>query len=265
MWWAGSEQGDVVDVLLGRQAVLCANGQGAAVAHHDAHSAPQELLRQALRAAAPAGSKNSAKKQVRLWLTGHWARPFTVEPVAGVKRWPEWQALAQALAVQHTGLPAPCHVWFSAAPGKTAVLAVAMPQTLAQDCQRVAQEAGCRLMQMRPWWNLALNHTLSAPPVGAGAHTVAAIDWDSLTVLSGEAATASNQSSGAFALATTVLPPPAADQVPGVLARLGFARGLTLGHITVLDCVPPRNAAAASMANKPSTPFLATAAVQNAA
>lgn len=262
MWWAGSERGQAVDVLLGRQAALCANGQGAATAHHDANNLPQELLLQVLRAAEPTGGKGRARRQVRLWLTGHWARPFVVEPVPGVKRWSEWQTLAEAMATQHTGLPAPCRVWFSAAPGKTAVLAVATPQALAQDCQQAVLEAGCQLVQIRPWWNVALNHALSSVLAGTGPHTVAAVDWDSLTVLSGAISTTASRSADGFALATTVLPPPAVEQVPGVLSRLGFARGLNLGTVSVLDCVPASDLSVTSTPKKPLAPFLATAAAQ---
>lgn len=104
---------------------------------------------------------------------------------------------------------------------------------------------------MRPWWNAALNHMLASPaPADAHYRTVAAIDADSMTVLSGSA--------GRFTLASTTLPPPVADQVPAALARLGFARGVELGAISVLLCISPSETTACTGAVS-AAPFIATA------
>jgi hypothetical protein len=239
VWSVGSDKTKVLDVLLGRHAALCAGGEPSAASG----ATPGDLLLAALRSATASTTRQrrSQRHLVRLWISGFAARPFLLAPVAGVKRWAEWQTLAQAAAAQHTGLAAPCQVWFSEAPGAHPVLAVATPSALVAECEHAARQAGCALLQVRPWWSAALNHALAMQfqnlPAGA-PRTVAALDADSLTVLCGPASSVASGAPSAapppFALAHTLMPPPAADQLHSALSRLAFARSVALGEVVVL-------------------------------
>jgi hypothetical protein len=253
VWLAGSERSDAVNVLLSQRSALC-HGAGIAqvlaVSKDDA--SPGELLLAALQALihatpkalnhqSPRGKHPATPIPVRLWLSGHAARPFMLPPASGIQRWAEWQTLAQATASQATGLSGPCQLWFSQRPGGQPVLAVATPASLVADCQSAAQQARCKLVQVRPWWSAALNHALHAPnklleglPANSPC-TVAALDPDALTVLSGPVSAASTAATEpAFALAHSAMPAPSAQQTPNALARLAFHRGVSLGTVVLV-------------------------------
>lgn len=155
------------------------------------------------------------RPRARIWLSGALARPFLLEPLAGLSGTREVLAVAEARAPEATGLPSPCMVWLERATADQPRLAVAYARDLNAAVLDAARHSKVRLATLRPWWALALGEALAHKP---DTGLFAAEDGDSITLLSACADT--------WLTADTYVPKPEAEQAEAIITRRAFAAGL---------------------------------------
>ncbi|HEX6705215.1 MAG TPA: hypothetical protein VF169_10680 [Albitalea sp.] len=201
-----------IDVYLGL-------GEGATVAQGDALWQAHAQLEPGLdalfgQAAATVQRRWGRRVPVRVWLSSALARPFLCGPLAGLRRWREVVALAEAAATEGTGLPGPCQVMIEEWPHPQPALAVAVQAQTLDAIESAARRHSLRVQSLRPWWAAALDHALSRGP---DARLLAVSDGDGMTVLGGRER---------FDTANGYVPAPSAEQADKVLARLALTAGL---------------------------------------
>lgn len=209
MWSAGRED---VNVFVGSsRGGLCVPGQAAQWREFGSSSeAIDELLRLAARQPRPWWKP---RVRVRVWLSGALARPFPLDPVAGLNDWHELRAFARAAAPEATGLDEPCAIEMEEWPDGRPVLVMAMAEAVLSHLQATAAELELKISSVRPWWAVAFNDVLSAKP---DVHTVAVSDVDSVTLLSGTPTGLNSVS--------CYTPRPSAEQMEKLLSRLDLVR-----------------------------------------
>ncbi len=227
MWSAGSERWDL---YLGRatSALALQGGQPDWQPHADPQTALPQRLKQLVQR-----RQGWRRPTLSVWLSGDLARPFVLQPVAGLAAGAEAQALAETAAPATTGVPAPCAVWLSAAPQHKAAVAVAMPAPLRELILSQGQQARVRIASIRPWWALAQKQLLAGHP---GFELLVLEDTDAVVLL------LSNGSGWLTAEAYTPKPVHAAQR-QALLTRRAFAAG-----------VPPEAMCAASLPDPQTTP-----------
>jgi len=154
---------------------------------------------------------------LRVWLSGALARPFVWGPVQGLTGWREVELAAQAAAPDATGLAAPCAVSLDESPSPAAALVVAMEQHVVASIVAAANEAGVRIVSIRPWWALALERQARE-----AAGPIVIRDTDALTVLAAS-------DDDVWRLAHSYVPQPSEDQTPSLLDRLFLSANLARG------------------------------------
>lgn len=175
---------------------------------------PADGARRALSQAAAV----EGRPKIQVWLSGALARPFVIQPVAGLRRWPEAHALAEATGPAATGLDTPCAVVLERFPYPDASIATAMERQL---CDVLAVgAAGVRPASVRPWWTRALACSCKRLP---HARLLLVEEPDALTVFAGQ--------NGGFAHASTYAPPPDIHSLGQILARLRLTLGVEPGSM----------------------------------
>lgn len=164
-----------------------------------------------------------AKRPARVWLSGGLARPFLCGPLAGLKRWHEVTAFAQAAASDATGLASPCHVEVQEWPHPHAALAVAINVDTAATVHAAGRAHGIAVQTLRPWWAVAFNQAIGAHNE---ARLVAVIDADATTLLGGQ--------TGRFDTATSYVPSPSPEQTDKLLARMALTAGIAQAEVLQL-------------------------------
>ncbi|HET7868352.1 MAG TPA: hypothetical protein VFL86_28405 [Burkholderiaceae bacterium] len=162
-------------------------------------------------------------RNLHLWLSGAFARPFVAGPLAGMRRWHEAQTVLAAMAPDATGLEGPCAVWTAGPVHREAAVVVAMPQALLDELSRQAKAQALRLRSVRPWWSAAFNAGLAQAPT---ARLLVLDDGEALTSLQGEGEAHNLTTSEA----ATQWPAPDEQQRAGWLARLMAGRNLAPPH-----------------------------------
>jgi hypothetical protein len=176
------------------------------------------------------------RPKLRIWLSGGFARPFLIGPVAGLRRWSETVALASAAASDATGLTEPCRVVLEDWPGEQAALATAVPLAILDHIGQHTRQAGLAIQSMRPWWCRRLDQL---SPTGAD-DAIAIEDGDALTMLRGQA--------GGFVLARTYAPRPPADQLEPIVARTALSEGINADDMRVARWRPTDDLASTAAA-----------------
>jgi hypothetical protein len=178
---------------------------------------------------------------LRLWLSGGLCRPFIVPAVTGLASTAERLKVAEAMALQKTGLTGDCQVWLERADKAGIAIAVAIERVRLAQITRVTSKIERKpdILSIRPWWSEALRHVLGREP---GAVALGVQDCDSMTVLAGQI--------GAYEMASTYSPvfdEPTAQSVlmralmpfegldgNEIVARLVFGKMLDAGALRVL-------------------------------
>jgi hypothetical protein len=173
------------------------------------------------RAAQPAASR-WGRRGARVWLSGALARPFLCGPVAGLRRWREVMELAQAAAVEATGIEAPCAVSVESWPHPKPAMAVAVGTATLDTVERTAHAHRVPVRSLRPWWAWALGH-ISA----RDASIMAMTDSDSMTVLI--------EQDERLHTANGYLPSPSSEHEDKLLARLALTAGVGLETLVRID------------------------------
>jgi len=209
--------GEVIDVYVGLRQMMFWQGTEGLGAQAVADGLPDLA----------AGLKATGKRlrrwphtRVRVWLSGAWALPFVMQPVAGLRNWREALAAAGAVAGDQTGWAKPAAVWLDSVPQQHAALGVAAAQPVLAALNRGAAEVGVRLQSVRPWWALALDE---ARRDGDGVELLAAEDSDALILLS---ATGEH-----WREAAAYAPKPVAQQAEAVVQRRAMAQGIAAERV----------------------------------
>jgi len=193
------------EVYLGSKSVAFVDLQGSS-RWHDTQD-----VRQGLQVLEAAVRDKTVRARCRLWLSGALARPFVLEPVAGLRSRAEAQRAAEALASEATGLEGPCEVWTDEAFPRRKALAVAVQRATLEAIEGVAaQKPGLRVASVKPWWALGLRRVLGED-TGKNARVLLVEEPDALTLLRGEP--------GVFDDAATCWPVPEAEQARGWVRR----------------------------------------------
>lgn len=207
MWW-GAER---VDVYVGRDQCWV----GGTLAHPRAERFGE--LGSALERA-----RGRGVTRVAVWLSGDLAKPFLLGPVAGLRRWQEALALAQAMAVEATGSIDGCQVVLEDWPGERPALAVASPSKSIDTIHIEVRRLKLRLQSIRPWWCRVVDRDRER---GVNAVAMAIEDSDALTLL--------READGRPVLARTYSPLPASDQIHALVARAALAEGVAIDEFRV--------------------------------
>ncbi len=206
MSWVGAE---MWDVYVGERCSTCASVGSVEMTsgHTDVTTGVAAAF-----ACVKQARRSWRRPQVRVWLSGALARPFTVAPIAGLRNWREAHELAAHLAPQSTGLREPCAVWVERLPTRESSVAVAVERSLLQTIVTAARTHRTPLTCVRPWWALALEGMADAGP---GPALFAAEDDDAMTLLSAH--------SNVWSAADCYAPKPIPEQLEPLLARRSFA------------------------------------------
>jgi hypothetical protein len=207
VWWAGAESSHI---YIARSRVrwwhagtgsmgeaLFAQGSGGGSPPVEAPelapppSAAERALAEAFAALANARRRGRPGGKVSVWLSGHWARPFLLERIDGLRGATERMAVAQARAAELTGLAGPVRCWLEVGAQAGPTLAVAADAGVIDAVVGSARARSVPLRGLRPWWAATLNAALQGSPASSAgsdpaARAVAIEDDDSITVLASE-------------------------------------------------------------------------------
>jgi hypothetical protein len=156
-----------------------------------------------------------SRSSATVWLSGALARPFLVEPVAGLKSFEEAQAVATSAAAAATGLEGPCAVQLEGMPTHQPTLATAVGQALVDQLLAALKQHGTGLVSLRPWWCRAMNHQLQRIPDTA----LICVNEPGVATLLGASGTVPT-------VATTLVPRPEPDQTLAMMRRLCMGHGM---------------------------------------
>lgn len=156
------------------------------------------------------------RHRVQIWLSGALARPFVLEPIAGLAGRDEALAAARARAGEETGwTPASVELWMERMPRDEPVLVVATLAGALRALRAAARQARLRVVSVRPWWSAAL---AAAAGQGRPFELLASADPEALVILGSRQALWTDGS--------TLSPLPDAAQCEAVVQRRITARGL---------------------------------------
>jgi hypothetical protein len=152
------------------------------------------------------------RRSVRIWLSGALARPFVLEPVAGLRSVVEATALAQAAAAGATGLSGVCAVALESLPVGRLALVTAVEQRVLDALFATLKRHRMTAQSIRPWWARVLEERLraAAPP-----QMVCIAEGPVATLLAGEGP----------AMAMTVMSSDA-QQLGGLVRRVCTGQGI---------------------------------------
>lgn len=193
--------------------------------------------------------------RLRVWLAGSLARPFMMQPVAGLQSRAEVDLLV-AQAAREAGMDWSEPVfWLSDSLLRQSTVAVASDRGQLRQLLGAVEEAGLRAKQISPWWRLALDETLR---LSKSCEVLLVEDTDGLAWLHSRGGNWSaadyrayrtrgrDGTTGAHALA---MQPPASDladpEQEAWIARRAFAAGIeptSVRHVA-LDADAPQAAA----------------------
>lgn len=156
------------------------------------------------------------KTPVRIWLSGALARPFMLEPMAGLKSWRELTLWAESCAAEAVGMSAPCQVQVEAWPENHPTLAVAMERGLLESIEAQASLHNLHVQCIRPGWAEVANELWQQQPE---LRLIGVEDADAITLLGSH-----NQQ---LNRAHSYWPKPAEDQIDPLLSRMALVMGAT--------------------------------------
>jgi hypothetical protein len=228
VWSAGSERWDL---YLGRSDSAVALRGAQTQPDWQAHADPETALVARMKQVAQ-HHKGWRRPVVSVWLSGDLARPFVLQPVAGLATGAEALALAASAAPAATGVSAPCAVWLSAAPQQQTTIAVAMPAALRDLILLQGKAARVRIAGVRPWWALAQKQLLAGQPT---LELLALEDTDAVVLLAGNA-------SGWLAAEAYAPKPQQAAERQALLTRRAFAAGVESAAMRAASLPDPLSA-----------------------
>lgn len=206
MWWAGSEP---LQMYLGQATVAV---WAPAVASAGVQWLSTETVQEGCARGMEllnTGERRPRRDRLAVWLSGTLARPFIFEPVQGLRKWSEAQAIAASLAPEVTGLQGPCDVWLDDwSPGKSCI-AIAHDRSVRELLESSARANGVRLTALCPWWVKALNEARRKD--ATSTRILAVEEIEALTILSGGHAR--------FEAAASYVPRPNEDQTKALVTR----------------------------------------------
>jgi len=152
VWWVGSKP---VDVFLGESVLgLAASGERP---HWESTDSAREAWRRTSGFLAATPTRRRRSRPIRVWLSGHLARPFLVSPIRGLKRRGEAIQVAQSIAESATGLSGPLRVWLDVWQDGQPCLGIAVEQSLVDLIEAQDEAVAYRLESIAPWWAGAIN------------------------------------------------------------------------------------------------------------
>ena len=206
MWWAGSEPSQMylgqTSVAVWAPAIARAEVQWLSTETvHEGCARGMELLN--------AGERRPRRHRLAVWLSGTLARPFIFEPVRGLRKWSEAQAIAAGLAPEVTGLQGPCNVWLDDwSPGKSCI-AIAHDRSVSDLLESSVRANRVWLTAVCPWWVKALNEARQTD--ATSTRILAVEELEALTILSG--------GNARFEAAASYVPRPNAGQTKALVTR----------------------------------------------
>ncbi len=222
MWWAA----EAVDVYVGVEAFWVAGNAEHPQATEVSDLAAALTLIQARAEVARRGRRLHRRPALRIWLSGAYAQPFLVGPIEGLRRWNEAVALADAAALDATGLSDPCRVVLEDWPGEHAALATAVPAAILEHIGLQTRQAGLAIQSIRPWWCRPVEQL-----------SVQSVD-DAIVIEDSDALTMLREQAGRLVLARSYAPRPPADQLEPIVARTALSEGIEADDMRVVRWRP---------------------------
>jgi hypothetical protein len=149
---------------------------------------------------------------VDVMLSSSIARPFLMQPVAGLKSLEEATALAATQARSMTGLSGELNVLLEALPVTATSLAIAAPQLLLQDVRAAATTAKLKVSSMRPLWACAIGVLRRHKPL---ANAIMVVEEDAGTLVM--------EADGRYAMAQTFSPKPSTEAIQSIVRRASLS------------------------------------------
>jgi hypothetical protein len=150
------------------------------------------------------------------------ARPFLMQPVAGLKTFAEAVSLAVAHAPSATGLMGELDVQLEALPLNTSALATAAPRLVLQEVRAAAIAARLKVSSLRPLWACAIGVLRKQAPLA-----------NAIMVVEEDAATLVMEADGGYVTAQTFAPKPSPDAIQSVARRASLSNSKSQGAVEV--------------------------------
>lgn len=217
MWSVGR---DSLDIYIGSTegGLSMHGGSHQWISYDDVRAGVETLFAQA---AESSKSTWRLQRSARVWFSGAIARPFLLEPIAGLRGWDEARSFAQSAAEEAVGIPGPCSVELEAWPGSGPVLVTAMSEELLESIESVAAQHRLRVRSMRPWWAAAFNEVAAKDE---GIRLVSISDDESMVLL--------GRKEGRFETASCYTPGTSDEQTSRLLSRLSLVAGAGVGQVS---------------------------------